>query len=256
MSFDLQGHRGAAGQAPENSLAAFGVALALGVTTLELDVGVTADGAVVVAHDRRSPDGRPWLELTAVEARVPTLDEVFALAAARGADEVRFAVEAKLDPAAADETLPPDAFAERVLACVDRHGVAARVLLMSFDRRVLAAARRLHPALELAVLVDRDDPRPGTALVEEAAGLGAAVLGVHRELVTPELLGEAHAGGLRLTAWTVNDPAEMDALIALGVDGFATAYPDRARTVLAARGLPLPRRYERAGGVRPGPTAG
>ena len=67
QAFDLQGHRGARGLAPENTLPAFAAALSLGVTTLELDVGVTRDGVVVVHHDRtlnpditRGPDGAGW----------------------------------------------------------------------------------------------------------------------------------------------------------------------------------------------------
>jgi glycerophosphoryl diester phosphodiesterase len=240
VSFDLQGHRGAAGLAPENSLAAFAVALDVGVTTLELDVGVAADGTVVVAHDRRAPDGRPWLELTAADLDVPALDDVFALARDRGADGVRFAVEAKLGP----ETLPPDAFAARVLACVDGHDMAARVLVMSFDRGVLAAARRLRPGLELALLAERSaDDAPA-----RAAELGARVLGLQHELVTRERLRAAHARGLRVNAWTVNDAARMAQLLDLGVDGLATDFPDVAREVLAARGLPLPRRYPATAG--------
>jgi glycerophosphoryl diester phosphodiesterase len=244
VSFDLQGHRGAAGLAPENSLTAFGVALEVGVTTLELDVGVTADGAVVVAHDRRAPDGRPWHELTSAGVDVPTLDDVLVLAHDRGAHGVRFAVEAKLDREAPDETLPPEPFAARVLACIERHGVARRVLLMSFDSRVLVAARNLHPGLELALLSERD----ALGDVEQASAIGARVLGVRHELATPELVAAAHARGLRLNAWTVNDAARMAELLDLGVDGLATDFPDVARGVLAARGLPLPRRYPATAG--------
>jgi glycerophosphoryl diester phosphodiesterase len=259
--FDLQGHRGAAGLAPENSLVAFATALAVGVTTLELDVAVTRDGAVIVDHERHAPDGRPWVELTLAATRslVPRLDEVFELAADRGADDVRFAIEAKLDPAAPDETVAPDAFAARILECVARHGVTSRSSLMSFDWRVLVEAKRLLPGLATAALAARDTVFPGTAwtagipvvspdpftgeLAGMAAAIGAAAIGPHHEELTDELIAEAHGLGLRVHAWTVNDPVEMDALIGRGVDGLATDFPDRARAVLAARGLPLPVRY-------------
>jgi glycerophosphoryl diester phosphodiesterase len=259
--FDLQGHRGAAGLAPENSLAAFATGLAVGVTTLELDAGVTRDGAVIVDHERRASDGRPWVELTLAETRglVPTLDEVFELAADRGADGVRFAIEAKLDPTAPDETVAPDAFAARVLECVVRHCMASRSSLMSFDWRVLVEAKRLAPGLATAALAARDTVFPGTPWTAGipvvspdpftgevgamAAAIGAAAIGPHHVDLTDELIDEAHRLGLRVHAWTVNDPAEMDALIGRGVDGLATDFPDRARAVLAACGLSLPVRY-------------
>ena len=259
--FDLQGHRGAAGLAPENSLPGFATALAVGVTTLELDVGVTADGAVIVDHELRAPDGRPWVELTLAETRglVPTLDEVFELADNRRADGVRFAIEAKLDPAAPGESSAPDAFAGRVLECVTRHDMVARSLLMSFDWRVLVESKRRLPQLATAALAARDTLHPGTAwtagipvgtpdpftgeLAGMAASLGAAAIGPHHAVLTDELIAEAHRRGLRVHTWTVNDPHEMEALIARGVDGLATDFPDRARGVLAARGLPLPPSY-------------
>jgi glycerophosphoryl diester phosphodiesterase len=259
--FDLQGHRGAAGLAPENSLEAFAIALAVGVTTLELDVGVTRDGAVIVDHERRAPDGRPWVQSTLAETHglAPTLDEVFELAAERGADGVRFAIEAKLDPTVPDETVAPDAFAARVLECVTRHGTASRALLMSFDWRVLVEAKRLLPELATAVLATRDTVFPGTPwtagvpvpgpdpfggeLARLAASIGAAAIGSHHAEVTDELIAEAHRLGLCVHAWTVNDPGEMADLIARGIDGLATDFPDRARPVLVARGLPLPPRY-------------
>jgi glycerophosphoryl diester phosphodiesterase len=259
--FDLQGHRGAAGLAPENSLAAFSAALADGVTTLELDVALTRDSGVIVAHDRRTPDGRPWVELTLAETRglAPTLDEVFELAAELGATDVRFAIEAKLDPTAPDEAGAPADFARLALDRAQRHGTTARLLLQSFDWRVLVEARGREPALELAALADRDTIFPGTPwtagvpvtsanpfageVARLAAAVGAAVVAPHHEALSDELIREARRLGLRVHTWTVNDPAAMDALIGRGVDGLATDFPDRARDVLAAREMPLPMRY-------------
>ena len=295
-AFDLQGHRGARGLAPENTLAAFSAALALGVTTLELDVLVTADEQVVVGHDprlnpalARDAAGR-WIEapgpavrsLTLAELqrydvgrlqpdspyarsfpdqrpvdgeRMPTLDAVFALAEARGADAVRFNIETKISPAAPALTPEPEAFVRAVLAAAERHGVTGRITLQSFDWRTLAAARRIAPQVPLVALSAQ---RPGFDTIADgswtaglrladhgsvprmAAALGAKVWSPHHADLDAAALAQARAAGLAVVPWTVNDPARMDALIALGVDGLITDRPDLARAVMERRGMRLP----------------
>ncbi len=157
-SFDLQGHRGARGLRPENTLAGFEFALELGVSTLELDCAVTADGVVVVSHDpvlnpdhTRDEQGRfldsagppiatlTWEQLQRYDVgrlrpgtsyaarfpdqqavdgeRIPRLADVFALARSRGDADVRFNVETKLSPDQPGLTVPPEPFAQAVVAC-------------------------------------------------------------------------------------------------------------------------------------------
>ena len=157
-SFDLQGHRGARGLRPENTLAGFEFALELGVSTLELDCAITADGVVVVSHDpvlnpdhTRDEQGRfldsagppiatlTWEQLQRYDVgrlrpgtsyaarfpdqqavdgeRIPRLADVFALARSRGDADVRFNVETKLSPDQPGLTVPPEPFAQAVVAC-------------------------------------------------------------------------------------------------------------------------------------------
>jgi len=299
-AFDIEGHRGARGLMPENTLPAFARALSLGVTTLELDLGITKDGIPVVAHDRRlnpditrGPDGE-WLahpaprvrELTLAElarhdvgairpdtayartfatqaslpgTRMPTLDEVFDLVRRAGNGTVRFDIETKISPLAPDDTLAPEAFVRTVLAAIDRVGLRGRVTLQSFDWRTLAAAAALAPDLERSYLtLERGNgdnvwkgkgPSPWTGLDAAAHGnstprlvraAGGRVWSAFFRDLDAAALAEAKALGLKVLAWTVNEPADMIRLADMGVDGIITDYPDRLRDVLAARGVALP----------------
>lgn len=187
-AFDLQGHRGARGLAPENTLAAFRTALDLGVSTLETDLAVTKDGILVISHDPLlNPaltrlDGR-WLttagptiqSLTLAELkrydigrvdpasrygqqypeqkaadgeRFPTLEELFAMAG----PDVRFNIEIKTDPTRPDLTPAPDRFAELAVAAVRKAKAEQRATLQSFDWRGLIAVRRLAPEIATSCL--------------------------------------------------------------------------------------------------------
>lgn len=301
-SFDLQGHRGARGLAPENTLAAFARALTLGVTTLELDLAVTRDGVVVVSHDpvlnpdvARRPDGH-WLdkagpplfalsrgELLAYDVgrlrpgsryaaqfpeqvpqdglRIPTLLEVFALAGKAGNETVRFNIETKIDPGKPEQTLPPAAFADAVLAVVREAGVTARTTIQSFDWRTLRHVQRVAPDVETVCLTAQDPPdqllggREGGSpwlagldpndfagsvprLVQAA---GARIWSPSARDLNPRAIGEAHGLGLKVIPWTVNRPGDMKSLIEAGVDGLITDRPDLLRQVMQEAGLPLPR---------------
>src|SRR3712207_4085312 len=168
--FDVQGHRGAPGPVPGNTLPSFWRALALGATTLEVDVGVTRDGVVIASHERRatllecvdarSPHlGRLWKELTFGEVRTldrgaggfATLDEVLRVAAGAGA---RVNVEAKLDPTAPADTWPPAFFARRLAEQLRRSGLVERCTVQSFDWRLLVAVKRLLPEVETIALAE------------------------------------------------------------------------------------------------------
>jgi glycerophosphoryl diester phosphodiesterase len=289
----LQGHRGARGLAPENTLAAFRTAMALGVTTFETDLAVTRDGVLVISHDPalnpdlvRGPDGK-WLAtagpairtLTAADLatydigrvnpesryakqfpeqkpadgeRFPTLAQVFAL----GGPAMRYNIEIKTDPTTPDLTLAPEPFAELVVKAVREAGAGDRTTIQSFDWRGLLAARRLAPDIATACLsiesnnmdtVRRAGGQPspwlagldlqahGGSLPRLAKAAGCAVWSPFWRNVTAEAVKEAQALGLKVIPWTVNDSAEMARIIALGVDGLITDYPDRAKAVLKAK---------------------
>lgn len=289
-AFDLQGHRGARGLEPENTLPAFARALDLGVSTLELDVGVTADGVVVVSHDpalnpaiTRDASGR-WLagrgprlstlgfaQLQAYDvgridpetpyartfaqqqprdgARIPSLAQVFALAAERGAP-VRFNIETKLSPKQPDATVSVEAMTDAVLQAVDQAGLADRVTIQSFDWRSLQRVQQRAPHIPTAYLTSSNvkDPAWTAGLRPEDHGsvprlvkaAGGATWAPGMGTLSEALVKEAQALGLRVVPWTVNEPADMERLVDWGVDGLITDYPDRLRAVLQRRGMPLP----------------
>ncbi|MBM3622913.1 MAG: glycerophosphodiester phosphodiesterase [Alphaproteobacteria bacterium] len=299
QSFDLQGHRGARGLAPENTLAGFRKAMEIGVTTLETDLALTRDGVLVLAHDPRlnpdlvrgpdgkwltgwgppirsltkreldaydvgrlNPEGRyakQWSQQVAVDGeRMPTFQAFVALTRSMGRDKVRFNIETKLDPGKPDETADPATFARAVVEAIRAEGVTARTTVQSFDWRTLVEVKKLAPEIATACLTiesaSMDTVRRATAPSPWQAGLNIAALGSVPRMaqavgcgtwsmfwrnLTPELVKESKAVGLKVLPWTVNDPAEMGRLIDMGVDGLITDYPDRARKLLAERGLPF-----------------
>ncbi len=297
--FDLQAHRGGRAVMPENTLAAFAWALELGVSTLELDCAVSADGVVVVTHDRllnhdltRGADGkfltgqripiksldyaklakydvgriRPGSVYAARFAdqqgrdgeRIPRLSDVFELVKERGNTNVRLNIETKLNPLEPETTVGPDDFVDALLAEVRTSGMQARISIQSFDWRTLARVKRLEPMLETVALTDQqpsDDtvqlgkagPSPwlGGLDIDDHQGsvpravvaIGARVWSPNYRDVRAETIREAHALGLRVIPWTVNDPAEMARLLALGVDGLISDRPDLLRALLQAKGV-------------------
>jgi glycerophosphoryl diester phosphodiesterase len=298
---DLQGHRGARGLAPENTLAAFAAALSIGVTTLELDLGVSRDGVVVVAHDpqlnpdlaRRADDdwlaapgpalhaldlvdikhfdvgrirpgsryaGRYPEQRPADGARIPTLAEVIQLTRKAGNDEVRFNVETKISPLEPDLTPAPEAFVGAAIEVLRTEGVLERSTIQSFDWRTLRAAKAIAPEMTTVCLTaeqrwldNLQRGRPGASawtagldaddfatVPDLIAAAGCGVWSPYYGDLDEAALAGAHALGLEVVVWTVNEPAEMRRLLALGVDGIISDFPDRLRTLAAEAGFGLP----------------
>ena len=173
--------------------------LAAAPSSVEIDVGVSG-GAIVIAHDTDLGDASGLL-----------LDDALALAGA-----TTLALEAKCFP---PETATPREFARALAPYLNR------VALCSFEERVLAAARRLRATVETTFLF-REPLRIATT---------AQTIGPRRDIVTAELVDAAHAVGLRVVPWTVNNVREMVALIDLGVDGLVTDEPRLALEVAANR---------------------
>jgi glycerophosphoryl diester phosphodiesterase len=293
-AFDLQGHRGARGLAPENTLAGFRTALDLGVTTLETDLAVTKDEIVVISHDPLlNPDltrlDGQWIAtagpvirtLTLADLkrydigrlnpaskyaqqypeqkpadgeRFPTIEEFFAMAG----PAVRFNIEIKTNPNKPELTLDPERFAELAVAAIRKGKAADRSTIQSFDWRGLLAARRLAPEIVTGCLsiesnnfdtVGRASAEPspwlagldlkahGGSVPKLAKTAGCAVWSPFWRNVTAENVKEAQALVLKVVPWTVNNPADMAALIDLGVDGLITDYPDRAKPVMASKSV-------------------
>jgi glycerophosphoryl diester phosphodiesterase len=197
-AFDIEAHRGGRARRPENTLPAFADALSMGVDTLELDMGVTRDGAVVVAHERglnpditRAPDGRyipadiPFIRLTLAQVkqydvgqirpgsayaarfpdqlaipgtRIPTLVEVVALVRRSGDRHVRLNIETKIDPTRPEESLDPQHFVAAVLELLRREQFSDRVMIQSFDWRTLQLLQRQAPEIPTVYLTQQSGP--------------------------------------------------------------------------------------------------
>lgn len=239
----VYGHRGASARAPENTLRAFALALDEGADGVELDVRLSRDGVVVVAHDpdlARVARGRTEriadLDASALATvdvgageRIPTLDEVLDLTLRRGA---RVNVEVKGDV--------PDrlALSRAVARLLARRAPREREALFvsSFRPEILVALRALGVREPLAFLYDAE--HTGAA---RAALLRRAVRpdGLHprHPLCTPYAIARWHRRGLFVNAWTVDSPARARALAEAGVDGVITNDPAGLLAALgAARG--------------------
>ena len=193
--------------------------------------------------------------------RIPTLDAVFKLVKAMGADAVQFDIETKIKPSEPDETLAPEPFVDALLAVIRANGMVQRVMVQSFDWRTLELLHRKEPGLRTVYLsiesnnmhTLRDGSwNAGHKLADHGGSVPRLVRASARQAsgviwspffrnLTPELVKEAQALGLKVIPWTVNQVPDMDRLIGWGVDGLISDYPDRLRQAMAARGIPLPK---------------
>ena len=300
-AFDLQGHRGARGLRPENTLAGFAHAATLGVSTLEMDLAVTRDGVLVIAHDPflnpdlvREPDGR-WLAARgpAIHAltlpdlerydigrinpaskyaqtfatqravdgqRYPTFAQVLDFVRT-SAKPLRLNVETKITPTEPDQTVDAPTFARLAVDAVRAAGLAQRVTIQSFDWRTLIQVKKLAPEVETVCLTSETEsfdtvrrtaatPSPwlagldlsahGASLPRTVKAAGCGTWSPFWRNLAPSDVADAHALGLKVLPWTVNDPADMARLIEMNVDGLITDYPDRLRSVMAAKNMALP----------------
>ena len=242
----LAAHRGGAALWPENSLLAFRNAIALGADFIEFDVHLSKDGELVVIHDptlERTTTGagpvkdRTVAELQALRLKdrtgavtaeaVPTLDEVVAVAAQ---GKRRMLLEIKVDAARARYP----GIEEKVLALLDRHGMAPSTVVMGFGAPTWRRVRELRPDIATCALYSARS-LAGTSLAAELTMLRAAgvpFIGVEHTVVDAAAVAEARKAGIGIGAWTVNDAAEMQRVIDSGAAILITDQPDLAKTLL------------------------
>ncbi len=292
--FDLQGHRGARGLAPENTLPSFQKALDLGVDTLECDMAITRDGVVVVHHDlhlnpdiTRGPDGQ-WLEkrgpaiseLTFAElqrydvgrikpgteyaksfpdqqpvdgTRIPRLADLFELVRKSGNTRVGFDCETKISPLEPAATLPPEAFAQRVVQEIRQAGMQTRTMIQSFDWRTLQVVQKIAPEIRtlylssprtLARAADGgpspwlagfDADRFGGSVPQAVHAAGGRLWAPNQTYLTPVLRAQALTLGVGVIPWTVNEPAMINKLLDMDVDGIISDRPDLVQKELLKR---------------------
>jgi glycerophosphoryl diester phosphodiesterase len=299
-AFDIEAHRGGRALFPENTLVSFANALAMGVDTLELDVGVTRDGVLVISHERglnpdlaRGADGKyvaaagiPFVQLSLDEVkqfdvgqirpgstyaaqfpdqhavpgtRIPTLKELIDLVRRSGDGHVRLNIETKIDPNHPDESPSPERFVALLLDLLRTEKFEDRVMVQSFDWRTLQLVQKLAseiPTVYLTVQGGRDPTVFSDRASEWTAGFnpaehgrsiprtikaaGGAIWSPYARDLTPALVAESHALGLKVVVWTANQPEDIAHLIEMGVDGIISDRPDLLRKVAGEQGIALP----------------
>ncbi|MBL0143517.1 MAG: glycerophosphodiester phosphodiesterase [Betaproteobacteria bacterium] len=293
-AFDLQGHRGARGLAPENTPPAWQRALDLGLDTIECDMAITKDGVVVVHHDlylnpgtTRGPDGK-WLEkrgpaiseLTFDElqkydvgrlkpgsdyakqfpdqkpadgTRIPRLSDLFDLVKKSGNTKIGFDCETKVDPTDRAATLPLEEFTRRTIAEIRKAGMQERLMIQSFDWNTLQVVQKEAPEIRTMYLssprtlkpADEGKPSPwlagfapelhGGSVPRAVKAAGGKIWAPNQTFLTPAMLAEARALGIIVIPWTVNDPAMMNKLLDMGVDGIISDRPDLVQAEMKKR---------------------
>jgi glycerophosphoryl diester phosphodiesterase len=306
-SFDLQGHRGARGLKPENTLPSLEVAFDVGVTTVEVDVHLTQDDVPVLSHDAfisgrlcrllpghdipdpadhpalrmlslaqlrgycadRNPDpgafplqdsevtplARLFAERQGVHPyTLPALVDLFAFADAYTGElggragkteaqrqrvrQLRFDLELKRVPFRPDligdgfDGQAPAALEHAVVDLVRRAGLIERTVVRSFDHRSVRAVRQLEPRLTTAVLIAETAPVSPAQLAHEAR---ATVYCPDVQFLDEAQVRQAQAAGVRVVPWTVNEPEDWRRLLAWGVDGITTDYPQQLAELLRAQ---------------------
>ena len=271
--FDLQGHRGARGLLPENTIPAFLYALDLGVTTLEMDVVINAENSVILSHEPwmsaiicSHPDGSEVKKNEAENLKIytmsdqdvagfdcgsrghsgfprqqamsvskPHLNDVFKAVSLRseetGREPVLFNIEIKSAPEG-DNVFHPevDEYARALYEVLKQNDVVTRTSIQSFDPRALEAAHNIDPAVSLVLLVEN---RKGFQENLNRLSFKPDIYSPNYKRVNKEMIKAAHGQKIQIIPWTVNEEKTMRKLVALGVDGLITDYPDLGISVLA-----------------------
>ena len=234
------GHRGASMHAPENTLAAFQLAMTQGADGIELDVKRCATGEVVVMHDAtvdRTTDGKGAVhELTLAQLRalnagagerVPTLDEVIELTAASAAP---FLINIEVT----NYSTPMDGLERCVIDVVRRHHCAGRILFSSFNPLSVKALAGLMPEVPRGMLYHSEMP-----IYLRDAWLAPFIAHEFRHpdqsCITPEYVAKLKGQGKRVNTWTVNTPAEIVHVAQCGVHGIIGDSPAMMRKVLSEK---------------------
>ncbi len=266
--FDLQGHRGARGLMPENTIPAFLLALDSGVTTLEMDLAVTADKVIVISHDPwmsasicLQPDGSEILKKDERSFKIydMTYDEVRQFdCGSRGnerfpeqqkmiaakprlvdvimavEDHIRsvtqyecdYNIEIKTSPEGDNKFHPsPEEVSEMVYTLLNDYLPMKRVVIQSFDFRVLRYWHDKHPEVRLSALVENTG---SVSRNLKSLGFKPAVYSPEFSLLSNDDIRDLHQQKIRVIPWTVNDLSDMRRMLQMNVDGIITDYPNRA----------------------------
>lgn len=239
---NICGHRGASGYAPENTLEAFQLAAEQGADSVELDVHLTRDGELLVAHDEtidRVSDGTGLIaEMTLAQlkkytfnkphpeyenAKAPTLGEVYELLKPYGL-QINVELKTGINPYPGIE--------EKCLELAAKAGMEDKILYSSFNHMSLERLRALNPDVYCGALYESVLLRPWRYAKDHK--MNALHPHFRHVMYLPGYCEKAHKAGIEVNVWTVNTERDMKAMIEAGVDMIITNYPDRARALLGS----------------------
>ena len=229
------GHRGAASVAPENTLASFQQAADFRADYFELDVYLSKDDSLVIIHDKsvnRTTDGSgfvtlltfaqlrefdagSWFDAQFAGEKIPTLKEALLLGKE---NNTGVCVEIKGNKAG---------IVEKTVNLIQTLGMETNVVILSFSFEQISLAKQIDPTIPVLYLMDNIS----TDKVDRAAEINALALGVENS-VKPEMIDYCRQKNVEVWIWTIDSAAEMSALMALGVDGIITNYPQLLRGIL------------------------
>jgi glycerophosphoryl diester phosphodiesterase len=223
-------HRGASSYAPENTFAAFDLAIRMGVHHIELDVEATSDGHIVVIHDdtvNRTTDGSgpvtnhtlaalraldagSWFGAKFAGERIPVFDEV--LDRYMGRVHIHTEIKGRAPY-----------LSQRTADLVRQHGMVDQVTITSFQRARLEEIRAYAPELATGWLL----PEVNDAAMAQARDIGLRHICPRANTVTTELVNRLHAEGFVVRAWGVATEALMRQVVQAGADGMTVDFPDK-----------------------------
>jgi len=217
----------------------------------QFDVGQIRPGSIYAAQfpDQQAVPG----------TKIPTLKELINLVRRSGNGVVRLNIEIKINPIHPDQSPSPERFVTLLLDLLRAEGFQDRVTVQSFDWRTLQLVQKLAPKIPTVYLTVQSG-RDGTVFSDKASvwtagfdpaehghsiprtikAAGGAIWSPYVRDLTPELVSESHALGLKVVVWTANQPADMMRLIEMGVDGIISDRPDLLREVAGEKGIALP----------------
>ncbi|MRH41120.1 glycerophosphodiester phosphodiesterase [Aquibacillus halophilus] len=231
-------HRGASGKAPENTMAAFKLAVDHGADGIELDVQMSNDGHLVVIHDEtidRTTDGTGWVcelsleQLRSVRAghrskiykreKIPLLSEVL---------ELLQPTKMELNIELKNNLIPYEGLEEKLINLISKYGMEKRTVISSFNHNSIAKLSIICPEIEKAILYEMGIFEPW----EYAKKVGAQSIHPHFHNSSRSIVDRMHKEGMSVRPWTVNTDTEFMEMLEMDVDAVITNYPLKMKRIL------------------------
>ena len=229
----IQAHRGASAYAPENTLPAFKLAVEMGADGIECDIHLSRDGKFVVCHDdtvNRTSNGTGRIcdkslnEIKALDfgakfdpkfagTAAPTLEEML--------DVVKVMKVINIEIKRFEHEMGLDASLNLFYSILGKYGVLPKTIVSSFDKIALKRLKQLHKDVYTCLLYNRMKSPAATA-----QKLGCSAIHPHYAYLSKRTVNSAHARGLKVNCWTVDEPSDLARMIAVGCDGIITNKPD------------------------------